>query len=192
MKRITRLSLCTALLLGAFLYGQDLVKRPYLVKVDTSSFDSFSGVTNVCLLVWEDGRYRLERTRQDPGGGRPDTQVFLDTLPEPSLKQLQTVLDDAQFQTIKKSHEESSAIVRDLETMQVVIPREHEIQSFFFVNAEDRRPYEKTLKPFTNWLKDVQKRKVKAAKDAKPNRCAAPMVQYRLNGPPPGVQEDPN
>lgn len=188
MQSITRLTLFAAIFIGGVLSAQDLVKRQYLLKIDTSSFSSFAGATNVCLLVWEDGRYRMERTYQDPSGGRPQTQVFMDTLPEASLKQLQTVLEDAQFRTIKKSHEESAAIVRDLETMQVAIPREHEIQSFFFVNAEDRRPYEKTLKPFMSWLKDVQKRKVKADKDEKPNRCAAPMVQYRLSGPPPEMQ----
>jgi len=191
MNFLIRLTLCVAILANGILCAQELVKRPYLLKIDTSSFDNFSGATNVCLLVWEDGRYRMEKTRQDPSGGRPDTQVFLDTLPEASLKQLQAVLEDVQFQAIKKGHEESSAIVRDLQTMQAVIPRAHEIQTFFFVNAEDRRPYEKALKPFMSWLKDVQKRKVKAAKDEKPNRCAAPMVQYRLNGPPPGMEEEP-
>jgi len=190
MNSFHRLILSIVILLGCSLYGQDLVKRPYLVKVDTSSFDTFSGVTNVCLLVWEDGRYRMERTRQDPTGGKPETQVFLDALPEANLKQLQSVLDDSQFRTIKKSHNESSAIVHDMETMQVVIPREHEIQSFFFVNAEDRRPFEKALKPFMSWLKDVQKRKVKANKDEKPNRCAAPMLQYRYSGPPPEMPQD--
>jgi hypothetical protein len=170
--------------------GQELVKQEYLVKVETMAFSTFSGATNVCLLVWKDGRYRMERTRQDRGGGKPEIRVLLDTLPEASLKQLQVILEDGQFKAIKKRREEGSAIVQNLETMQVVVPREHEIQEFFFVNAEDRRPYEKSLKPFMNWLKEVQKRKVTAANEEKPNRCAAPMVQYRYKGPPPEMPQD--
>ncbi len=190
MNLLSRLGLPVIILVTCWAFGQDLVKREYLVKVDTSSFDPYSGATNICLLVWDDGRYRLEKTQQGASGGKPEVKVFLDSLSENSMKQLQNILNDSQFAAVKRQHDEAAAIVQDLEPLQVVIPREHGLQQFYFVNAEDRKPFEKTLKPFMNWMKDVQKRKVMVAKGEKPNRCATPMVQYRYQGSMPQAEQD--
>lgn len=177
--RMAKPALLGFLLISAvFSTAQTLVERLYVMRTDTTVFDQMSGMSHTCLLLYPDGRYRMEKTFQGLVGGEIETRVYLDTLPGTDLKALEALLDDPKFEEIKTAPPRSG-IVKDVETLSVAIPREHELQNINFENAAERKPYEKTLKPFLNTLKSIEKRKTPADKSEKPNNCEAPHVLYQ-------------
>jgi hypothetical protein len=172
-------------------FPQTLMKQTFLMRAETTVFDSFTGMSHTCILVLPDGHYRLEKSFQGTNGGGTDEKVHLEALPDASLKQLQSILDDGRFQEIRTA-EPKGGIVQDMDTLFVTIPREHGMQSVAFMNAAERKWYQKDLKPLQNWLKDVQKRKVPAAKNEKSDNCSAPQVMYRTTSPDPEAGGPPN
>jgi len=178
------------LLLAVSLFSQTLVERPFLVRAETTTFDPYSGMTHVCVLVYPDGKYRLEKSYQDLNGNKPGDHVYIDNLPPDSLKQLQSALDDSKLAAIKTA-DPKGGIVQNMDTLMVSVPREHQLQNISFMNAAERRPYEKDLKPLMTWMKDVQKRKVQPAKNEATNNCAAPQVLYRNEMPTGGGANPP-
>ncbi len=175
MKRAALLA--TILLINGFAIAQTLVERTFLMRAETTVFDTYTGMSHTCILIFPDGHYRLEKSFQGNNGGT-DEKVYLDTLPDANLKQLQSILDESNFQQIRTG-KPKGGIVQNMDTLMVAIPREHDLQNMDFVNAAERKPYEKNLKPFQNWMKDMQKRKVPAAKNEKGDNCSAPQVLYR-------------
>ena len=168
-------------------FSQTLVERSFLVRVETTTFDPYSGMTHICILVFPDGHYRMERSFQSNQFGRGEDKIYLDTLPEGNVKELQAALENEQFQRINTG-EARGGMVQDMDMLSVTVPREHVLQNITFVNAAARKPFEKELKPFLNWVKTVQKRKVPPAKTETANNCVAPRVMYRGVMPP---NEDP-
>jgi hypothetical protein len=159
-------------------FSQTLVERPFLVRAETTSYDPYSGMTHVCVLVYPDGKYRLEKSYQDLNGNKPGDHVYVDTLPADSVKQLQAAVDDGKFADIKTA-DPKGGIVQNMDTLMVSVPREHALQNISFMTVNERRPFDKELKPFLNWMKEVQKRKVQPAKNEASNNCSAPQVLYR-------------
>src|ERR1700691_1081863 len=88
------------LLFPQYLSPQVLVSRPYVIRAETTIFDTYTGMVHTCILVQPDGHYRRERTFQGMSGGTPYVDIYMDSLPEDSLKRLQAILDDADFQKI--------------------------------------------------------------------------------------------
>ena len=171
------------LLIATHSSAQTLVERLFIVRTETTTFDAYTGMSHTCVLVYPDGHYRLEKTFQGMQGGDPDTKVYLDTLPDADLKSLEANLDDSKFQEIKTAPAHGG-IVKDMDTLYITIPREHVMQNITFNNAADRKPFDKTLKPFLTSLKGVEKRKVPAAKGEKSDNCETPRVMYRSTGMP--------
>src|SRR5215469_5244425 len=160
------------------MFTQTLVERIYLMRADTTTVHPYMGVTHICILLYPDGRYRLEKSFQGMQGDQGETKIYLDTLSDSDMKSIQSVLDDAKFQEIKTGPPRGG-IVNNMDTLDVSIPREHSLQSFSFMNAAQRKPFENALKPFLNSLKTIEKRKVPVAKSETPNNCEAPRVMYR-------------
>jgi hypothetical protein len=159
--------------------AQDLSQRTFLVRAETTTVDPYSGMMHVCVLVYPDGKYRLEKSFQsNQGAGGSDVRVYMDTLPDASLKQLQSALDDEGLQQIT-TPDPRGGIIQDMDVLGIAVPREHKLQNLNFETAKERKPYEKSLKPFLNWMKDVQKRKTPVAKQEKSDNCRAPQVLYR-------------
>src|SRR3974390_1022855 len=163
-------------------HAQTLVERAFLLRTETTTFDSFVGMTPTCVLVYPDGHYRMEKTFQGSSGNDPDTKVYLDSLPEADLKALQSALEDNQFVQIQTARPHGG-IVKDMDTLYITVPREHTVQMITFNNAAERKPFDKSLKPFLNTLKNLEKRKVAAAKGEKGNNCEPPRVMYRSDHP---------
>jgi hypothetical protein len=170
--------LATVLFFSSLSVAQTLMERTFVMRAETTVMDVYTGMSHTCILVMPDGHYRLEKSFQGNQGGGTDERVYLDSLPDASLKQLQAILDDSKFQQIR-TEKPKGGIVQDMDTLMVTVPREHNLQSMAFLNAAERKPYEKSLKPFQNWMKDVQKRKGPAAKNEKGDNCSAPQVLYR-------------
>lgn len=167
-----------------------VVDRSFVVRAETTTVDTYTGMTHICILVMPDGQYRRERSFQGMSGGTPYSRVYRDKLPDDSLKQLETILADDKFQRIA-SPPERSGIIQNMDTLIMSVPREHSIQNLYFMTASERRPFDKDLKPFLNWMRDTEKRKVPEAKGENMNNCAAPMVHYRSNLPPLELEERP-
>jgi hypothetical protein len=173
----------TFLVLAAgFALPQTMVERTFLMRAETTTVDKLTGTTHVCVLVYPDGKYHLEKGFQSNESTTMDTHVYLDQLPDASLKQLETTLDSPDFQGISAPELHSNA-PPDLDQLAVAVPREHAIQSMRFDTASQRKPYEKSVKPLLDWIKDVQKRKTPVAKDEHSNNCEAPQVMYRIITP---------
>jgi hypothetical protein len=173
---------CLVLVSLAFLLGrasaQTLVEKLYLMRADTTTVDSYTGMTRICVVVFPGGRYRMERTFQSNSGGSPETKVFIDTLPADDLKNLEASLDNDDLQKIKTAPARGG-IIQDMDMLSLSIPREHTLQNMEFETAAQRKPFDKGLKPFLNSLKALEKRKVAAAKTETPNSCETPRVMYR-------------
>ena len=166
-----------------FSHAQTLVEKLYIMRVDTTSMDPYSGMTHTCVLLYPDGHYRMERSFQSAHGGDPETKVYLDTLPALDLKALQGTLDDATFQQIKTAPPHGG-IIKDMDVLNITVPREHLMQQLNFNNAAERKPFDKELKPFLNSLKNLEKRKVAIAKTEKSDNCSPPRVMYRSSFTP--------
>lgn len=165
------------LLAAGLAFPQTIMERSFLIRAETTTVDPYTGMTNVCILVFPDGKYRLERSFQSNSGDPADVRVYLDQLPDANMKQLQAVMDDPSFQEIRA--ESHGGIIQNMDMLEATVPREHGFQNFSFPNAESRKQYEKTLKPLVNWLRDVQKRKVPVAKSEHSDHCTPPRVMYR-------------
>ena len=127
-------------------FPQPLIERTYLMRTGTTTVDPYSGMTHLCVLVYMDGKYRLERSFQGLDGGKPEVKVYLDQLPNASLKQLQATIDDASFLSIR-TPEPREGIIPNMDTLTITVPREHALQSIIFQTAKERKPFEKSLKP---------------------------------------------
>jgi hypothetical protein len=171
--------------------AQTLVDRTFLMRAETTVVDAYTGMSHTCILVMPDGHYRLEKSFQGNQGGGTDEKVYVDTLPDTNLKQLQSILDESKFQAIQTA-EPKGGIIQNMDTLYVTIPRERNMQNLAFMNAAERHPYEKDLKPFQNWMKDIQKRKVQQAKGEKGNNCSAPKVLYRTTSMDPTMGDSDN
>jgi hypothetical protein len=180
----------TLFLSPPFLLPQTLVSRPYVIRAETTVFDTYTGMVHTCILVQADGHYRRERTFQGMSGGTPYVDIYIDALPDDSFKRLQAILDEADFQKIN-TPPSRGGVIPNMDTLIVSIPREHSLQNMYFMTANERRPYEKDLKPLMNWMKEVEKRKVRALKEKTSDNCAAPMVQFRTGLPPLELEEKP-
>ena len=158
--------------------SQTITARTFLFRAETTTVDPYSGMTNVCVLVYPDGKYRLERSFQSSQGGALEKKVYLDQLPPSSQKQIEEILDDQKFQQITTGPPRGG-IIKDMDMLSVSVPREHAMQNLSFETVKERKPYETSLKPLMNWMRDVQKRKVPVAKQEQSNSCRAPQVMYR-------------
>ncbi|MBZ5693828.1 MAG: hypothetical protein LAN36_00555 [Acidobacteriia bacterium] len=177
------------LLATAIALPQTLVQRTFLVRAETTTIDPYSGMTHICVLVYPDGKYRLERSSQTEAGRSAEVLVYLDQLPDASLKQLDSVLDDPAFGNIH-TPEPHGGMIQDLDVLMLSVPRVNAIQNLSFETAAQRKPFEKALKPFINWMKDVEKRKVRVAKGESSDNCRAPMVMYRSQAPLPSRDQN--
>ncbi|HXJ87762.1 MAG TPA: hypothetical protein VMS18_13150 [Candidatus Binatia bacterium] len=166
-------------------FAQTLVERTFVMRAETTTVDPYTGMTHTCVLVYPDGKYRMERNFRGmtDGGSNTDTKVVLDTLPEADFKALGAILDDGKVVAIKTGELSQDKMGKEMDTLLVSVPREHEMQNIAFNNAAERKPFEKDLKPFLNFLKNLQKRKAPVAKTEKSNNCEPPKIMYGTVAP---------
>ncbi len=157
--------------------GQTLASKTYLMRAENTTADSSSDVLHTCILVYADGKYRVEHSLQGDTG-KPDDKVYLDTLPDEMMKDLLAILADAKFQAVP-AVKGGRGVVQDVDSLFVMVPREHNLQSFGFWTTKERKPYQVELKPLQVWMKEVMKRKVPQAKKEAANNCDPPEVIYR-------------
>lgn len=164
-------------------FAQTLVERTFIMRSETTTMDPYTGTTHYCVLVYPDGKYRMERLFRGMTGGasNTDTKVYLETLPEADLKNLEAILDDGKFAAIKTGELKAESLQgKDVDTMLISVPREHEVQNIAFNNEAERKPFEKDLKAFQSFLRNIEKRKALVAKAEKSNNCEPPKIMYEV------------
>ena len=114
--------------------------------------------------------------------------MYLGQLPDSVVKQLQAATDSADFQAIATPWKHGGSLL-DPDVLRILIPHEQQLQDITFESAHQRHPYEKTLKPFLNWMKEVEREKASAVESETANDCAAPLVFYRHSVPDPSQAE---
>ena len=169
-----KLAFSAAIFFASSCFAQTLVERTFLLRAETTTLDPGSGTTRICVLIYPDGKYRMERVFRGMTGSSSDTdaKVFLDTLPEADLKALGPVLDDPKFVAIKTGEMSQEKMGKDMDTLLISVPREHLVQNIAFNNAAERKPFDKDLKPFLSQLKNIEKRKA-------PERLKARLADWR-------------
>ena len=183
----------TACVLLSFLvvtcFAQTLVERTFVMRAETTTVDPYTGMTHTCVLVYPDGKYRMERIfRGMASSSDTDTKIYIDQLPEADLKNLSATLDDSRITAMKTGELSQAPIGKDTNTLLVSVPREHEVQNIAFNNAAERKPFDKDLKPFLTLLNNIEKRKAAVAKSEKSNNCEPPKVMYGSTVP--ALKED--
>jgi hypothetical protein len=149
-----------------------------VARVHRTLINPNTGLHATCVVVHEDGRFRFENSQQDiqlGPAGRPTIKIYVDTLPEPLLKQLREIVDDQALLEIK-SPVHNDQILNGVDQISATVPRKNGVQNFTFLDPDSRKPFDKALKPLLEWFrdvqKDIQKRKLQPQKGTVSNRCA--------------------
>ena len=142
----------------------------FVARIHRNYLGQFTGLHTSCIVVHGDGRYRLEDLQQDLGGGPISVKIYLSSLPEAMLSRLRAILDAESFAEIK-APVNNDQIISSVDSISVTVPRKVGTQSFTFLDADSRKPYQKSLKPLFDWFRDVQKRKVSPQKGGSSNKC---------------------
>ena len=147
--------------------------RIFILRAEIMTDDPHSTLMDTCVLVYPDGRYRMEKSYDVIAGIDPrKTKVYLGTLPDSDLRDLESVLNDEKFEQIKTVRRQLD-LSGTVDALLVTVPRAHSVQVLMFNNSFERKPFDKDLKAFSNALENIVKRKVAVAKTEKGNDCGA-------------------
>lgn len=162
-------------------FSQTLIERSFIVRAETTTFDKMdSADVHICVLVYPNRQYRLERGIRLFITGRPEVKIYVSTLSEEELGSLEAILNTGKFPQIS-TNPKPYRVLRDIDFIQLTIPREHGVQRLVFRDSEEQEPYAKDLKPFREWLKQLEKKKQKPSKSEESNNCRTPVVKYSMS-----------
>ncbi|MFY9562269.1 MAG: hypothetical protein WAQ52_18715 [Terriglobales bacterium] len=147
-------------------------------------------VTRLCAIVYESGRYRLEKSIQEFGSPmRPE--IFRDTLDKAQVDELRQILDNPKLATLPNSAA-PAVFAREGELISLAVPREKGVQALSFSSFFGARTQEKGMKdntslavsanvelthPIRKWVKqNVEEHKVQQLKDV-PSTVCIPSTQ---------------
>ncbi|MGA9668041.1 MAG: hypothetical protein WBQ94_02470 [Terracidiphilus sp.] len=150
-----------------------------------------AGSYSTCINVWEDGRFHLERRRQQLPSATATLQVFDSTLPVDELEQLQNILKSDPVLRLQPlgplSNSEAKTWVRGMivrifrdKSMRKVGYFEWETNDASAVSQLERKlvvepqlDAKEALKPLSEWLSKVNSAKLTPT-IGEPTMCAAP------------------
>lgn len=142
-------------------------------------------VTRLCTVVYESGRYRLEKSIQEFGSPlRPE--IYRDTLDKAQLDELRKLLDNPKLVVLPNSAA-PAVFAREGELISLAIPREKGVQAVSFASFFGARTQEAGMKdntslavsanvelthPIRKWIKqNVEDRKSAQVKDVPATTC---------------------
>jgi hypothetical protein len=136
----------------------------------------------MCVLVYPDGGYRVEKSFQGKGVPKFEVTVYVGTLSDEDMKELHATISNPKFAQIQTAApadyrgQVSDHITKheDVNTLAITVPREHSVQKMTFMSASERKPFQPNLAPFVDWMKQLENRKLEPAKSEKPDNCKAP------------------
>jgi len=168
-------------------------------EMGTSSYPNSAS----CLLVYNDGRYVLEK-REEKAVGQPKVKTADGTLGADDLQQLKSILDSEEIKKITglKAPEPPAGAqaLREAETMEVQINREAGMQHFLTIKErfktqatgtsaiatapstgmdtylDNATPYRKALNPLVKWFEGVEKKSKSSLRESRPQYCTAMLL----------------
>jgi hypothetical protein len=142
-------------------------------------------ITRLCAIVYESGRYRLEKTVQE-FGSQIRSDVYRDTVDNTQLDELRKLLDNPKLAALPSSAA-ASVSGREGELISLVVPRENQLQSLSFASFFGARTAEAGMKdntstavsanvelthPIRHWVKQIlEEHKVPAEKESASTTC---------------------
>jgi|SRR5581483_1120945 len=159
--------------------AQAPAKADFLVRLKWVKSDLPTSVLTTCIAVFSDGRFHLEKRSDWP---QSKTQVYEDSLADNDIKSLRTIIDDPQLKDLS-GIDTGGIVVREREHGELVwalISRGDTTQKLLF-NSQTGTPERRSLalpKPLNalvGWgdatAKDLNQRKVRPLKNARPAMC---------------------
>ncbi len=145
-------------------------ESPVLMRIERQTREE-----NVCMLLWKDGHYHLERIIT----GRP--RVFEGTLEVSATNELDPLLNSEQLTNLKQAQIETSLASEDMDQLLIAITRPYGWQSLQFPSGKSRKPYKAAMDPLVKWL-DRYKQQQNPIVGAPTNRCMPPQTAQAGGG----------
>ncbi len=180
--------------------GNILALGPSASEMGTSTYPNSAS----CVLVYNDGRYVLEK-RDEHTVGKPKVKVAEGTLGGNDLQQLKSILESEGLKEVTglKAPEppENAQALREAEMMEVQINHEGTMQHFVAIKErfktqaigtsavatapstgldtylDNASAYRKTLNPLIKWFEGLEKKSKSSFKESKPQYCTAMTMQ---------------
>lgn len=165
-----------------------ITKNTFLLRYQKHDFNATAdvGIASSCLLVYPDGKFRFERERQEYNDRQPITHVYEGQVDGNDLARLRDIVNNQDFRSVRVIPQGNT--IRSNESFTVDVLRGDGAQRFM-ITDDTRRKYDKPLKPFLEWERALEHRKVPENKGARANGCQFP----RRIQMPVGVQiQDPD
>jgi len=147
-------------------------------------------ISRVCAVVYESGRYRLEKSTQQ-FGSTVRTEIYRDTLDKTQLDELRKILDNPKLSALPNSSA-PAVFAKEGELISLAVPREKSVQALSFSSFFGARTAEAGMKdntstavsanvelthPIRKWIKqNVEEHKAQQLKDA-PSTVCIPSTQ---------------
>ena len=172
--------------------------NPYIMRIvvdhyePVQSGDSQAGthyagfkVTRQCTIVYEGGRYRMEKSLQE-SNSEIRSDIYRDTLDKSQLEELRQLLNDPKLVALPNSAP-PTVFAREGDLVSLAVPRDTGVQMLSFASAFGARTKEQGMKdnmalavsanvelthPLTKWIKqNVESRKGTQVKDVPSTKC---------------------
>jgi hypothetical protein len=120
----------------------------------------------VCVLVQDDGNYRLEKLY------RAKTDMYAGTVEAERLDQLRLLLRDDKLRKLSEGDISRRLMTDTVDSLELSIWRDRGWQNLDFFSPADRRPFKESIDPLLKWFQDVVKKRPSAALvGGTPTRC---------------------
>lgn len=144
--------------------------------------------TSMCLLVYGDGSYYLEKM-EEKSLGKPKIRAFNGRLAPAELEQLQAIVTEQGFRSVSSpapvEQPDDATYLKEGEVIEARIVRQDGTQEFNLskkryattsMSGVDKlvsnwQALEKRLKPFLSWVKDAEKSGQSGAKEVESTSC---------------------
>ena len=145
---------------------------------------------NTCLTVYESGDYVYERI--DERSGKAKIKVAKGTLTPAELQQVQSIINDQSFRSISPSQPgdppQDAVRLKEGELVATTVVRAEGPQQIIFLKrryttsgtsgldtySSNWEKFDKPMKPFLSWEKEMEKKGQSAAKDGDAPGCVSP------------------
>jgi hypothetical protein len=182
---------------------QQSSQNPYMLRIVTDHFETTTNdsasivkgtmengtdvkVTRVCMVIYDSGRYRMEKSKQMYNAPL-QSQVYLDSLSDGQIKELRGILDAPEISKLQHATSAGAGGAREGETVNMAVPRGSTTQVLSFASLFGVRTQQagmkdnlstgvdeelNNIKSLRKWLKsNVEDKKVPQAKDAASTSC---------------------
>jgi hypothetical protein len=106
---------------------------------------------DVCVLVAQDGNYRLERRFPN------ETRVYVGVMPPADLQGLESILGNDSLKRISQQDIPRTLVENSRDVLLVDVYRQEVAQRLIFPGNESRKPFQAALDPVLEWFANLQK-----------------------------------